>query len=96
MHPAVIRVCSLPLRSRILSAAGDAAGCREDLDEAWEIADRGSMKLHLADVHLCRARFFRDREALETAAALIADTGYHRRDEELAAARRLLDDEATR
>jgi hypothetical protein len=31
---------------------------QEDLDEAWEIAERGSMKLHLADIHLYRARLF--------------------------------------
>jgi hypothetical protein len=29
-----------------------------DLDEAWEIAERGPMKLHMADIHLCRARLF--------------------------------------
>ncbi len=29
-----------------------------DLDEAWEIAARGSMKLHMADIHLYRARLF--------------------------------------
>jgi predicted nucleic acid-binding protein len=30
----------------------------EDLDEAWEIAERGAMKLHMADIHLYRARLF--------------------------------------
>jgi len=29
-----------------------------DLDEAWEIAERGPMKLFLADIHLHRARLF--------------------------------------
>ncbi|GDY23202.1 hypothetical protein LBMAG56_45490 [Verrucomicrobiota bacterium] len=29
-----------------------------DLDEAWEIAARGPMKLFLADIHLHRARLF--------------------------------------
>lgn len=33
-------------------------GAQSDLDEAWEIAERGSMKLHLADIHLYRARLF--------------------------------------
>jgi hypothetical protein len=28
------------------------------LDEAWEIAERGPMKLFLADIHLYRARLF--------------------------------------
>ena len=33
------------------------------LDEAWEIAERGPMKLFLADIHLYRARlFFREKE----------------------------------
>lgn len=36
---------------------------QEDLDEAWEIAERGPMKLFLADIHLHRARlFFREKE----------------------------------
>ena len=30
----------------------------DDLDEAWEIAERGSMKLFMADIHLYRARLF--------------------------------------
>ncbi len=38
--------------------AGDFAGGREDLDEAFEIAERGPMRLHLADIHLHRARLF--------------------------------------
>jgi hypothetical protein len=29
-----------------------------DLDEAWEIASRGPMRLHMADIHLYRARLF--------------------------------------
>ncbi len=33
-----------------------------DLDEAWEIAERGPMRLHLADIHLHRARLFGRRE----------------------------------
>ena len=31
---------------------------QEDLDEAWEIATRGSMRLFMADIHLYRARLF--------------------------------------
>jgi len=31
---------------------------QEDLDEAWEIAERGPMPLFLADIHLHRARLF--------------------------------------
>jgi hypothetical protein len=38
-------------------------GAQEDLDEAWEITERGPMKLHMADVHLYRARLFGRRIA---------------------------------
>jgi tetratricopeptide (TPR) repeat protein len=31
---------------------------QEDLDEAWEIAERGPMRLHMVDIHLYRARLF--------------------------------------
>jgi len=31
---------------------------QEDFDEAWEIADRGPMRLFMADIHLYRARLF--------------------------------------
>lgn len=31
---------------------------QSDLDEAWEIAERGPMKLFMADIHLYRARLF--------------------------------------
>jgi hypothetical protein len=33
-------------------------GAQEDLEEAWEIAERGLMRLHMADIHLYRARLF--------------------------------------
>lgn len=76
---------------------GDSA--QEDLDEAWEIAERGPMRLHMADIHLYRARlFFREKDypwespAADLAAAekLINECGYHRRDEELADAKRVI------
>lgn len=36
---------------------------QSDLDEAWEIAERSPMPLHLADIHLYRARlFFREEK----------------------------------
>jgi len=53
-------------------------------------AERGAMKLHMADTLLYRARLFRDRAALDAAAKLIEETGYHRRDAELADARAAL------
>ncbi|UCD51227.1 MAG: toll/interleukin-1 receptor domain-containing protein [Phycisphaerales bacterium] len=74
----------------------DPAGSARDLDEAWEIADRGPMKLFMVDIHLYRARLFgkvkeypwdSPQADLDEAARLIEETGYHRRDEELADAR---------
>jgi hypothetical protein len=53
------------------------------MDEAWQIAERGSMKLHMADIHLHRARLFRDKSELSKARALIEACGYWRRKEEL-------------
>jgi tetratricopeptide (TPR) repeat protein len=72
---------------------------QEDLEEAWEIAERGPMKLFLADICLHRARlFFREAKypwespAADLAAAekLINACGYHRRDQELADAKRAI------
>jgi tetratricopeptide (TPR) repeat protein len=71
---------------------GDDDGARTDLDEAWEIAERGPMRLHMADIHLYRARLFRavkpypwDSPHADLAAArkLIEECGYWRRKEEL-------------
>ena len=65
---------------------------QSDLDEAWEIAERGPMKLHMADIYLYRVRlFFREAQypwgsaAADLAAAreLIQKCGYGRRKEEL-------------
>jgi tetratricopeptide (TPR) repeat protein len=81
------------------SLACDIIGAREDLDDAWDIGERGSMRLHLADIHLHRARlFFREKpypwkssqEDLAAAGKLIHDCGYHRRDEELADAKKAI------
>jgi len=71
-------------RALLLFAEDDIDGCRADLDEAWQIAERGSMRLHMADVLLHRGRLFRDKTALAEAARLIEQCGYHRRDGELA------------
>ena len=72
----------------------------EDLDEAWEVSERGPMRLHMADIHLYRARlFFREKEEypwespesdLKAAEKLINECGYHRRVEELAYAKRVI------
>jgi hypothetical protein len=57
---------------------------RKHLAEAQQIAERGPMPLFLADIHLTRARLFRDRASLSQAATLIRTLGYGRRYEELA------------
>jgi tetratricopeptide (TPR) repeat protein len=70
----------------------DTEGARTDLDEAWEIAERGPMRLHMADIHLYRARLFHtvqpypwDSPHADLAAArtLIEACGYWRRKEAL-------------
>ncbi|MBN1506676.1 MAG: hypothetical protein JW955_07510, partial [Sedimentisphaerales bacterium] len=67
----------------LLSAEGKLSDARAYLDEAWQIAERGSMRLHMADVLLHRGRLLRDTAALAEARKLIDECGYHRRDEEL-------------
>ena len=76
-----------------------------DLDEAWEIAERGPMRLFMADIHLYRARLFGSPTAdgkwpnypwespeadLKAAEELIHKCGYHRRDDELADAKKAI------
>ncbi len=62
---------------------GDQKGADIDLEEAWQIAERGSMRLFMADVLLHRGRLLRDKSALGEARKLIDECGYHRRDAEL-------------
>ena len=71
-------------RAWLRFAQGEEDEARADLDEAAEIAERGSMRLHLADLALYRARFFGDRAALAEARRLIEECGYGRRRAELA------------
>jgi len=68
----------------MLHLQGEVRESLADLDEAWEIASRGPMRLHMADILLTRARLFKDAQALEDARNLIQQCGYHRRDQELA------------
>ena len=63
---------------------GETEAARSALVQAQEIAERGPMPLFLAEVHLHRARMFRDRDELAKAAKLIRELGYGRRDDELA------------
>ena len=71
-------------------AGGGSA--QSDLDEAWEISERGPMPLFLADIHLHRARLFRavkpypwesPQKDLAEARRLIEKHGYWRRKGEL-------------
>ncbi|MGZ8216979.1 hypothetical protein [Methylomagnum sp.] len=57
---------------------GNPEAAQADLDTAERIATRGDMRLHLADIHLHRARLFRDRAALAEARRLIEECGYGR------------------
>ncbi len=75
------------------SQYGRVADGQAHLDEAWDMAERGPMRLHMADIHLHRARFFANeilypwtspQTDLAAAEKLINECGYHRRDEELA------------
>jgi len=86
---------SLLTRAWYRHVTGDTTGAASDLDEAWEIAERGPMPLHLADILLTRARLFEPmkehdypwgspEEDLKKARRLIEKHGYHRRNEELA------------
>ena len=79
-------------RAWLRQIEGNESGARDDLAEAWEIAERGPMRLFMADVQLTRARLFRDKAALAEARTLIEQCGYHRRDEELADAERAAKD----
>ncbi|MGV3617896.1 MAG: hypothetical protein ACO1SV_21430 [Fimbriimonas sp.] len=75
------------------AASGFLSEARRDLDEAWDIAARGPMILHMIDVLLHRARLFRNvipypwegsaKEDLKEARRLIEKHGYWRRKEEL-------------
>jgi hypothetical protein len=69
---------------------GDEAGAEADLREAENLAARSRMRLYLTDLHFLRARFeasgnpARAREHLTQAKQLVSETGYHRRDRDIA------------
>jgi tetratricopeptide (TPR) repeat protein len=79
-------------RTALYRLQGDFHSAWADLEEAKEVADRGEMKLYLADYHLEAARLYLAeggkyadaRDHYEKAKTLIDETGYHRRDPELA------------
>ncbi len=90
---------ALLLRARLLYLQENPEGAKSDLADAWDISERGPMWLHMADVHLHRARlFFREKpypwgsaeDDLAAAKRLVEQCGYHRRDEELDDAKRAI------
>ncbi|HEX5338197.1 MAG TPA: hypothetical protein VFW53_07140 [Gallionella sp.] len=86
-------------RSWLHVREGDLTGAKSNLDEAWEIAERGPMPLYQADILLHRARLFfweatypwcnedgtprSAKQDLAEARRLIEKHGYWRRKEEL-------------
>ena len=62
---------------------------QEDLDEAWEIAERGPMRLFMADIHLYRGRLFHAVEPYPWATD--ADGNARGPKDDLAAARKLIE-----
>jgi tetratricopeptide (TPR) repeat protein len=78
-------------RAELQRVRGEWDAARHDLEEALEIATRGGMRLHQADCHLEYARLHlacgeegAARASLAQARKLVQETGYHRRDAELA------------
>ncbi|MFT3768823.1 MAG: hypothetical protein QM820_25545 [Minicystis sp.] len=78
-------------RADLYAFTRDFSAARRDLDEAHRIATRCGFRLHEADAHLGYARLhlaegnpIAATESLARARAIITDTGYHRRDGELA------------
>ncbi|MSP39140.1 MAG: hypothetical protein EXR70_11670 [Deltaproteobacteria bacterium] len=81
------------------SPQAGSESAQADLDETWEIAERGPMPLYMADIHLHRVRlFFREanypwespQKDLAEARRLIEKHGYLRRMEELEDAERAI------
>jgi tetratricopeptide (TPR) repeat protein len=80
----------------------DFPGAAADLTEALEIAERGPMRLHECDAHLEWARLCRDqgnlteaRQHVKRARELVNETGYKRREREVAWLERELAKEST-
>ncbi len=78
-------------RAALRRVTSNTKGARADLVEAQEIAERGAMRLHACDVHLEWTRLCvatgedeAAREHLEMARRLVEETGYGRREGEVA------------
>ena len=67
----------------LLFLEGDSGKAMDAFEEAREIAEGGTMKLHLADIHLHRGRLWKDAAALSRGRDLVMECGYLRRQEEL-------------
>uniref|UniRef100_UPI003D0B5BB8 NACHT domain-containing protein n=1 Tax=Haliangium sp. TaxID=2663208 RepID=UPI003D0B5BB8 len=87
----------LLVRAGLRRLCGEYAAARTDLAEVMSLAEHGPMPLHACDAHLEHARLslaLGDPEAarlhLDRAAEIVAETGYHRRDRELAELRAYL------
>jgi hypothetical protein len=92
-------VAGLLTRAWTHAAGGRSHQAIGDLDEAWDIASRGPMRLHQADIHLHRARFFHHldpypwtspAEDLVAVQHLIDECQYRRRQPQLNHTRNLL------
>jgi tetratricopeptide (TPR) repeat protein len=77
-------------RAELRRTTGALDKAQKDLDEAFSIATRGGMGLHLADCHLEYARLYfangdkvKAREHWQIAKDSVEKMGYHRRDEEV-------------
>jgi tetratricopeptide (TPR) repeat protein/Mrp family chromosome partitioning ATPase len=84
--PTIIR--ALLTRAWLRMLDGNSGGASTDLNSAYEIGQRGPMRLFIADVNLCRARLFHDKSELKLARNLIEYCGYWRRKQELEDAER--------
>ena len=84
---------SLLTRAWHRQLTGNAAGAASDLNEAWEIAERGPMPLYQADILLTRARLFGTTKFLSEVEGRKED-GYPwgSPQEDLAEARRLIEE----
>jgi hypothetical protein len=80
----------LVVRATFMRLQGNFSGSRKDLDEAYEIAVRGSMRLITCDACIEFVRLHMDersdeaaRKALAEAQVLVREAGYLRREREL-------------
>ena len=73
----------LIIRADFHTTVGDRAAAESDLDEAWQIAQRGPMRLHMTDIHLARVRLSGNVGELKAARTVMEQCGYWSRKDEL-------------